>query len=286
MSGASVGSAFGAVNDEWNDQGWGTDGDGDGGGTAETDEETDVTDGEDETADDDGTGGSDEDGGGDGNDGADSGDDEQEDDENGSDDGDDSDEQDGVDDGDDSDDEQEENDRYALTAFVEDENGDSIDNATVELEDEDREVHTEDGQAEFDDLADGEYELVADADGYEQTRETVEIDGDDEAVLLTLASADEDETNALTVLVEDDDGNSIDGVAVELESTDDPLLGSGEQREAETDDGLVEFEDLADGEYEITAGGAEDEYEETREMVELDGDDEAVLLTLSEAEND
>jgi len=134
----------------------------------------------------------------------------------------------------------------------------------------------------------------------------------------------DDETYALTVTVENDQG-PVEGATVTLEqagmtgggegttgnesdnetSTDgignesDGGIGNESDNETTTDGGAtdigqsfpmedetdengeVEFEELEDGEYTVTA---ENEGEETEDDVEIDGDDEEVTLTLGEGD--
>ncbi len=80
-------------------------------------------------------------------------------------------------------DESDESQANTLTVFVRDGDGDPIDHATVEVDEngfggasETRDVDGE-GSAEFD-LEDGEYELTAAADGYPTLEETVSLDAD------------------------------------------------------------------------------------------------------------
>ncbi|MFC4989316.1 polysaccharide deacetylase family protein [Saliphagus infecundisoli] len=113
---------------------------------------------------------------------------------------------------------------------------------------------------------------------------------------------DEDNENGhiLSITVEDGDGNSIEGATVQLggdelageETTGNETAGneSGNEtanQEAEngyngdTDsEGQIEFTGLVDGEYTIFAS-AED-YAESEENVEIDGDDEEVTIVLEE----
>lgn len=113
----------------------------------------------------------------------------------------------------------------------------------------------------------------------------------------------DDETYALTVTVENDQG-PVEGATVTLEqagmtgggegttgnesdnetSTDGGATDIGQSfpMEDETDEnGEVEFEELEDGKYTVTA---ENEGEETEDDVEIDGDDEEVTLTLGEGD--
>lgn len=85
---------------------------------------------------------------------------------------------------------------YTLAVTVENETGDPIDNATVELKADallassEEKTVGDDGRAEFE-RDDGEYTITADADGYEARTRSVEIDGSDRAITLTLAATDD-----------------------------------------------------------------------------------------------
>lgn len=187
-----------------------------------------------------------------------------------------------------------------LTTVVEDGNGNPIDNATVTVTGDDGSSRrsTVDGEATFD-LEDGQYTVSANADGYNASESTVEIDGDDETVPLTLESSDDgsdtgsgdsdnssdggsgdeandsDGTQTLTVVVEDGNGNPVDNATVTV--TEETLFSTGtEKRQAVDDSGEATF-DLEDGRYEVTAEA--DGYRAT-DSVEIDGSDETIPLTL------
>ncbi len=139
----------------------------------------------------------------------------------------------------------------------------------------------DDGEATFE-LPDGDYELTASADGYEDVEHEVELDGDGEFVVLTLeasdeddeSDADEDDANTLTTVVVDDDGEPVENATVEVDEGG--LFGDSDEADV-NDDGEAVFE-LADGDYELTASA--DGYDDAEDDIELDGDDETVLLTL------
>lgn len=160
--------------------------------------------GDGDSGDGDGSDGSDDDGSSDdGSSGDDGGDDSSDDGSNdssddGSDDssGDGSDGDDGSDsdDGDnnDSDDDGSNGDTSTLSLIVEDEDGNPIEDATVQVEDDgmifgySEEKSTDgNGVAEFE-LEDGEYEVTVTADGYEGAQTTIEMSGDDEMLIATL----------------------------------------------------------------------------------------------------
>ncbi|WP_255192717.1 carboxypeptidase-like regulatory domain-containing protein [Natronobeatus ordinarius] len=72
-----------------------------------------------------------------------------------------------------------------VTFTVEDEEGDPIEDATVDL-DGDEGTTGSDGSVTYTDLEDGEYVVNADADSYEDAEETVTINGEDKEVTLVL----------------------------------------------------------------------------------------------------
>lgn len=87
-------------------------------------------------------------------------------------------------------------DTYTLTTYVVDEDGDPIEDATVEVvesglfgDNDETGTTDDDGEAEFD-LEDGEYDLTVSVDGYEDAEDHVEIDGDDEEILVVLQESD------------------------------------------------------------------------------------------------
>ncbi|MFU8866426.1 carboxypeptidase-like regulatory domain-containing protein [Natronococcus sp.] len=192
---------------------------------------------------------------------------------------DDSDGQNETDDTDDADDEEDADDaddgESVLRVTVQDEDGDPIDHATVEVDGaglfnwgETRDVDDQ-GRAEFD-LEDGAHTLTAEADGYSPVEETVEVDGDTEHAMTLEADgsdeSDEDETNTLTVFVRDGDDDPIDHATV---AVDESGFGGASESQNVDDRGRAEF-DLEDGEYELTA--AADGYPTLEETVALDTD--------------
>ncbi|WP_312910622.1 carboxypeptidase-like regulatory domain-containing protein [Natronosalvus caseinilyticus] len=205
----------GSDGDGTNTDGDSGDGDGGDGGDGSDGDSGDGSDGD--GSDDDGGDGSDEDssdgsdddgGDGDGSDGSDGSDDDGSDgdsgdgdgdsgDDNDSDGGDNNDTDDGSDGGD--------GDTSTLSLIVEDEDGNPIEGATVNVEDDgmifgySEEKSTDgNGFAEFE-LEDGEYEVTVTADGYEGAQTTIEMSGDDEMLIATLQeSGDSDGDNETT----------------------------------------------------------------------------------------
>lgn len=92
-----------------------------------------------------------------------------------------------------------------------------------------------------------------------------------------------EETRELTISIENDDGDPLQGATVTAKGEDSSLVGGligvGESQETD-DDGEATFQ-LADGDYAIEAdaegGSAEDD-------VTIEGDDEAISLTIEEAD--
>ncbi|MFD1563874.1 carboxypeptidase regulatory-like domain-containing protein [Haloarchaeobius amylolyticus] len=182
-------------------------------------------------------------------------------------------------------------DSNVLTAVVESQNGDAIDNATVTVESESGSTVSnsvdDDGETEFE-LEDGEYTVVADdVDGYTSENDTVAIDGDDEEITLTLESqestddSNDDSGGSLAVTVEDENGTAIENATVEV-TEDTALLGSSEEKEVD-DDGEATF-DLEDGEYTVVADDV-DGYTSENDTVTIDGDDKEITLTLEPKDN-
>ena len=118
---------------------------------------------------------------------------------------------------------------HTLTVSVEDGDEDPIEGVAVTVsdgtddEDDDDDENDlevidegetdEDGVVEFTDLEDGEYTVHAEADGYEEADEDVEIDGDDEAVTLILEEeneVDDDEADDEEAEVDDEEAEEDD----------------------------------------------------------------------------
>ncbi|WMT09175.1 carboxypeptidase regulatory-like domain-containing protein [Natrinema thermotolerans] len=184
-----------------------------------------------------------------------------------------------------------------LTTVVENRSGEPIDTATVTVDtgpdSSKQESVNGSGEAEFS-LADGEYTVTANADGYRPSNETVGVDGDAVTKTLTLeqrntgdesnsSGTDDDDSetdgHTLSVAVEDENGDAIDNATVQLEE-DTGFLTTGETDEKDVgDDGTVEFTALEDGEYTVTASA--DGFEQTARDVEIDGSDDEITLTLA-----
>ncbi|MGQ3412206.1 DUF3869 domain-containing protein [Natrinema sp. LN54] len=193
---------------------------------------------------------------------------------------------------------------HVLTAVVETQDGDTLDNATVTVSGEGTTTESgvgQNGEADFE-RANGDYTVTADADGYRTAETTVRIDGDDATVPLTLEersdsdgsggdsdesddsnSTDDDDSDdsdgpyTLAVTVEDQNGSAVDTATVELED-DSGIIASSEEK-AVDDDGEVEFERESE---EYTVIATADGYSETERTVEIDGSDREITLTIAE----
>jgi len=180
---------------------------------------------------------------------------------------------------------------HVLTAVVESQNGDVIDNATVTVDpgsasNVSKSVD-ENGETEFV-LEDGEYAVTANADGYKTTEKPVQVDGTDQTITLTLEQQtqadsdtdDSDGTHTLAVTVKDENGTVVENATVEV-AEDALLFGSNEKETKEVnDDGEATFE-LEDGEYTVTANADGYTFAEPKPRpVTIDGGDESITLTL------
>lgn len=265
-SGASVGGALGSVSDRFDDSAQPADGgDSTDDGSADGGNATDGTGSGNDTAggsanETDGTGGGEADDGGgetDGGDGTDTGGDQ----------------------------------RHALTATVETQSGDPIDNATVTVDPGSASSTSKSvdgsGEAEFS-LENGEYTVTANAGGYQSTEATVRVDGSNETVTLTLeqqntgggsgSNGSDEGPHTLAVTVVDGNGTALSNATVELQD------GSGLFASSETKDvnnrGTASFE-RENGEYTVIADA--DGYRSKEATVRIDGSDEAIRLTLTPA---
>lgn len=153
---------------------------------------------------------------------------------------------------------------YDVTVDAETEDGTALSDASIALGN-GVQTANESGTATFDDVALGTYEVAADAEGYEQTTEQVDI-RDDGSMTLTL---EEESEHPLTVDLEDETGDPVSGTV----TVDD------ESATAET----AEF-DLEDGEYVVTADASG--FGTAQETVVIDGEGEAVTMTLESVDQD
>ncbi|UTF54179.1 carboxypeptidase regulatory-like domain-containing protein [Natronosalvus rutilus] len=86
------------------------------------------------------------------------------------------------------------------------------------------------------------------------------------------------DTSTLSIIVEDDDGNAIEGATVQVEG-EGVIFGYNEEQSTDGN-GVAEFE-LEDGEYEVTVTA--DGYEGAQTTIEISGDDEMLIATLQES---
>ncbi|TMT85753.1 PEGA domain-containing protein [Haloterrigena sp. H1] len=177
---------------------------------------------------------------------------------------------------------------HVLTAVIESQTGTPIDNATVTVDPGSGSNVSKSvdgtGEAEFV-LEDGEYAVTANADGYNPAETTVQVDGANKTITLTLeqqtqADSDTDDSggkHTLAVTVKDENGTAVENATVEVAEV--ILLGSSKVKgKAVDDDGVATFE-LEDGEYTVSADA--DGYTFTEQTVTIDGGDESITLTLA-----
>ncbi|WP_254763805.1 carboxypeptidase regulatory-like domain-containing protein [Natrinema marinum] len=178
---------------------------------------------------------------------------------------------------------------HVLTTVVETQTGQPVTNATVTLDsgaDSSQQRSVDDtGAAEFD-RENGQYTVTATADGYETTERTVQIDGADRTVTLTLTERSDsgggdnggdsdDGTHSLAVSVASENGSPITNATVELR--DESGLFASSETKTVGGNGTAVFE-RENGGYTIVATA--DGYETTRRTVQLDGSDQTVTLLL------
>ncbi len=90
--------------------------------------------------------------------------------------------------------------RYDLTFVVEDEDGESIEGATVEMDDME-ETTDSDGEAVFEDLEPSTYEYEITHDDYETEDDEVEIEDQDETVTVSMEDEEDDDTPGFTSMI-------------------------------------------------------------------------------------
>jgi hypothetical protein len=140
---------------------------------------------------------------------------------------------------------------YSVDVLAVDSEGNAIDNATITI----------DGiETSTSDLTDGEYNISADATGYDLVSATVVVDGSSESISLTLSETE----YSVDIVVEDLDGNVVDSANVTFAGAD----------------GLTH--NVKDGDYELNVTA--DNYVDTTQNVTVDGADDTFTVTLSEEE--
>ncbi len=162
-----------------------------------------------------------------------------------------------------------------LEVTVTDSEEDPLEDATVEVDDQEKETD-DDGEVSFS-LEEGDYDVDVSKDDYQDnSRETEVTSGETTEEEIELVEEGEEEQAELTVEVVDSDNDPLENIDVEAEN--------GETTDGETDeDGEYVFQ-LKPGEYEITA--SDPDYETASETVNLDeGDTEPITLTLSELDD-
>jgi hypothetical protein len=139
---------------------------------------------------------------------------------------------------------------YRVDVSAEDSAGTAIDNATITI----------DGiETSTSDLANGTYNISADATGYDLVSATVIVDGSSESISLTLSETE----YAVDIVVEDGDGNVVDSANVTFDGLD----------------GLTH--NVKDGDYELNVTA--DNYDTLNKYVTVDGSDKTVTVKLSES---
>jgi len=162
-----------------------------------------------------------------------------------------------------------ESETFDLTVEVEDDYGNSLDDVDVEVDGETKDTNSR-GRVRFS-LEEGDYEVEASKEGYDSESRDVEIDGSDESIDFTLEEDDEEE-NGLTVNVEDEDGDAVDGADVEVD---------GEMKDTNSR-GRVRFS-LEDGGYWVDVSKIG--YNSEREYVRMDGRDKSIDIEISRDDN-
>ena len=139
-------------------------------------------------------------------------------------------------------------DEYELTVDVEDEDGDNIENARVELSNGVDFVDQtgSNGKAYFS-LENGDYDLKVEKEGYNDEERDFSIDGSDRTIDVTLEEDDDDDskggTGRFTARVVDQDNNRLEDARVRVENGDNSIKWTD-------DDGEAEFE-LEDNNYRV-----------------------------------
>ncbi|WP_222919693.1 carboxypeptidase regulatory-like domain-containing protein [Natrinema sp. SYSU A 869] len=169
---------------------------------------------------------------------------------------------------------------HTLTVTVEDQDGNTIEGADVSHDEPFSDEKTTGGNGEVKwEVENGNYSVSANADGYQSAEDSVEIDGSDKSLTLTLEEEDDssggggfggggsnDDSNPVTFIVEDQNGNPLDNATVALEQQS---LFQGKEKKSVDQDGEVDFE-RENGEYSFTV--TVDGNESDEQTIEVDGD--------------
>lgn len=151
-----------------------------------------------------------------------------------------------------------------LSVNVVDEDGNPVENAEVTVNNE-----TLSGQAGTFVLETGDYNVEAQAEGYESLNQTVTVE-DDKMISISLAEEEQTETYNLTVDVVDDTGNNVEGAEVTV----------GNQTQT---GGTTTFE-LASGDYDVSV--TSDGYEDNSIQVTVDEDSTTTAKLTSDSSSD
>lgn len=151
-----------------------------------------------------------------------------------------------------------------LSVNVVDEDGNPVENAEVTVNNE-----TLSGQSGTFVLETGDYNVEAQAEGYESLNQTVTVE-DDKMISISLAEEEQTETYNLTVDVVDDTGNNVEGAEVTV----------GNQTQT---GGTTTFE-LASGDYNVSV--TSDGYEDNSIQVTVDEDSTTTAKLTSDSSSD
>jgi len=144
----------------------------------------------------------------------------------------------------------------------------SLRNAIVSLTGTDNDYYSEtytdeDGFYIFEELDAGDYELVAEKDGYQYASAEISLDEDEVYEVETL-KLDEEETGSIYGYIYDVKGNPVENVRLKIKG----LTAKYNEKTATDRDGLFEFTDLDADIYVITA--KKKRYKTTRTTIELE----------------
>jgi len=155
---------------------------------------------------------------------------------------------------------------YSVVFTVVDEDAEAIEDATVELND-DEGTTDESGVVEFTDMENGTYDYTVTAEGYEEETGEVVVDGADESVSVTMTAEDPVDPDPVVVFSDVTDSLGLGvGETAEIDYDVDPddadvTFASDDEEVATVDeDGVVTA--VAVGEAEITLTGTYDDYED------------------------
>ncbi|QKQ98869.1 hypothetical protein GKQ38_05090 [Candidatus Nanohaloarchaea archaeon] len=139
-------------------------------------------------------------------------------------------------------------DEYELAVDVEDEDGDSIENAEVTVSNGvDLEDETNSNGRSYFSLENGDYELEVSKSGYETVERSFSVSGEDRTIDITLSETEDDieGEGEFTARVVDGDGDRLEDARVKVENGDSTTKWTDE-------DGEASF-DLEPGDYKVTA---------------------------------